>query len=626
LIQSRLNHLGDCLRAVGKHQRHLRHGRKSSLPGIQNQRPDAVARPGPARLPRQDWLVRWEAVLEPGSQPAALGRFARSIQAFQGDKQTAWHGLSLSPGIGSNSATIAASVRRNWHARKKSGPHSPDGQERMLVSSEGVANFSCYETGLGLKSDPRWNSSLEITYSRRHIHMMGSLILEVAIGMMFIYLLLSLVASALQEILSSFLQARAANLQRGLRSLFSNDKFNSETTLLSLIYDHGLVRGLYQDPDKDFLAIGRASKLRHKIWTSYASFRGALRHVFGVAPPGIPFKANDILLPAYIPSRTFALALIDILNNPKPNGWDSLKNIEENLSDVRQQFAANKAVEALLALVKDASQKPEKLQANLENWYNDSMDRVSGWYKRYVQKILIIIGFGLAVGFNVDSIHVAQVLWTNKDAREATLTAAGDYLKEHPAPPVRSQGSDQKGSDQSGTASGSSVGPSIAPPAAAGVATASSSRPAKQGAATVALASGSGSGAQKNTVAIPAVATKDIPSAQDRPQNTDKEKPLDANELQQRLKTTVDAFKKVNQDGMLPIGWGNSPQASFLSFYHSNHKDWWKLLRLLVGWMITAIALSLGAPFWFDTLNKFMVVRGTVKPQEKSQSEKSKDA
>ena len=40
---------------------------------------------------------------------------------------------------------------------------------------------------------------------------------------------------------------------------------------------------------------------------------------------------------------------------------------------------------------------------------------------------------------------------------------------------------------------------------------------------------------------------------------------------------------------------------------------------------MTGFALSLGAPFWFDMLNKFMVVRATVKPHEKSQDEGSKD-
>lgn len=36
-------------------------------------------------------------------------------------------------------------------------------------------------------------------------------------------------------------------------------------------------------------------------------------------------------------------------------------------------------------------------------------------------------------------------------------------------------------------------------------------------------------------------------------------------------------------------------------------------------------AVSLGAPFWFDLLNRFIVVRSTVKPREKCPEEKSKD-
>lgn len=44
-----------------------------------------------------------------------------------------------------------------------------------------------------------------------------------------------------------------------------------------------------------------------------------------------------------------------------------------------------------------------------------------------------------------------------------------------------------------------------------------------------------------------------------------------------------------------------------------------------LGWLITAVAISLGAPFWFDMLNKIMVVRSTVKPREKSKEEASKD-
>ena len=43
-----------------------------------------------------------------------------------------------------------------------------------------------------------------------------------------------------------------------------------------------------------------------------------------------------------------------------------------------------------------------------------------------------------------------------------------------------------------------------------------------------------------------------------------------------------------------------------------------------LGWLTTALAIMLGAPFWFDVLNKFMIVRSTVKPDEKSPAEASK--
>ena len=74
------------------------------------------------------------------------------------------------------------------------------------------------------------------------------------------------------------------------------------------------------------------------------------------------------------------------------------------------------------------------------------------------------------------------------------------------------------------------------------------------------------------------------------------------------LTDIADQVSQVRSLG-LPIGWQNTPFV------------WWAPL----GWLLTAIGVSLGAPFWFDLLNKFMVVRSTVKPQEKSQEEGSKD-
>ena len=44
----------------------------------------------------------------------------------------------------------------------------------------------------------------------------------------------------------------------------------------------------------------------------------------------------------------------------------------------------------------------------------------------------------------------------------------------------------------------------------------------------------------------------------------------------------------------------------------------WLSIILLAGYLATAFAVMLGAPFWFDLLGKLMVVRSTVKPKQKS--------
>jgi hypothetical protein len=91
----------------------------------------------------------------------------------------------------------------------------------------------------------------------------------------------------------------------------------------------------------------------------------------------------------------------------------------------------------------------------------------------------------------------------------------------------------------------------------------------------------------------------------------------------------------------LPIGWDIPGQPTPGESADEALKRKWPTLHFLekqvwvawvvqfrihfLGWLLTALAVSLGAPFWFDMLNKFIVVRSTVKPKEKSPEEKSKD-
>jgi hypothetical protein len=454
--------------------------------------------------------------------------------------------------------------------------------------------------------------------------MMNSVILDVAIGMVFVYLLLSLIASVVQEILSSFMQLRAANLLRGMRSLFSGETLWGRD-IVDSIYNHGLVRGLFSDPKHDSAerigtvagpspqataaAAAKAAEAAARTASDKAAattttgadptaggaattppkfvesgarpldfLRNGMRWAIGIrtARP-VEGVSNQLLLPSYIPSRTFALALIDLLNKDKTKtGDDALKSIITSLADHQADGEkANRAGQAIYALALDAANAKNSMaafQVNLEGWYNDAMDRVSGWYKRYTQSMLLVIGLIIAASLNVSTVRVAQTLWFSKDTRDAMTKAADSYLTAHPNPPTASADAGKVAAPAQGSAT-------------------------TQGGATV----------------------------ENKPADTSKDKASVPGDLKKKLEESTTAFTDVSSKALLPVGWKSSLSTYWCEWKKEGRDGTWKVFEWFAGWLITACAISLGAPFWFDLLNKFMVVRSTVKPQEKSQSETSKD-
>ena len=82
---------------------------------------------------------------------------------------------------------------------------------------------------------------------------------------------------------------------------------------------------------------------------------------------------------------------------------------------------------------------------------------------------------------------------------------------------------------------------------------------------------------------------------------------IDENQLVKEIKAKESTLRS------LPIGW-NCPEKTA-----GGSTDYWACaqqkastltLVQFLGWLLTAAALSLGAPFWFDLLNKFINLRG----------------
>src|SRR4051812_17176205 len=77
--------------------------------------------------------------------------------------------------------------------------------------------------------------------------LLGSAALDVAIGLVFVYLAASLVCSALNETVESMLKNRSKDLENGIRELLANESGSSKgIDMVQAIYDHPLISSLFR--------------------------------------------------------------------------------------------------------------------------------------------------------------------------------------------------------------------------------------------------------------------------------------------------------------------------------------------------------------------------------------------
>ncbi len=305
--------------------------------------------------------------------------------------------------------------------------------------------------------------------------------LEVVIGLAFVYFVLSLICSAVAETISSLQRTRAKMLVGAIENLLSSSDSITEEgkALAAQFWAHPLVQALIKPR--------------------------------GGAAPGAAVSQADGKGPAYVPARTFVSALLDLgaRNTAEaqaaPAEHLNTVVVETKILDAIGGIPSAPLRQALLAIYRDAGDEAGAFRDAAEKWYDDSMDRVSGWYKRHIQAILWAIAILVVVFLNVDTLQLATTLWKDPTTRAALVARADAAVKQ-----------------------------------------------------------GSGSVNPADTV----------------------------------------------RSLELPLGWklhfGKSPQEIPNTALG--------VIAKLIGLILTAAALSLGAPFWFDLLSKFMRVRGTGPP------------
>lgn len=213
----------------------------------------------------------------------------------------------------------------------------------------------------------------------------GSNVLDVAIGLAFVYLLLAIFCTSINEWVAGVMKTRGKMLRKGILGLLDGQagttKTGSSNTTLGFFQDffkHPLISGMVRDPTK-----------------------------------------KNPATPSYLPARTFATVVLDLVT-PQTQGVLSFADVTKGLADLPD----GEVKRTLLALVQNAGTDLSTTQERIEAWYNDAMDRVNGWYKRRTQLWTIAIALLITVAVNADTLHIARRLWTDPALRAKAVADA----------------------------------------------------------------------------------------------------------------------------------------------------------------------------------------------------------
>jgi hypothetical protein len=199
-------------------------------------------------------------------------------------------------------------------------------------------------------------------------------LLNIVIGIVFVMLLFSLLASTIMELVSSFMSLRGKMLAKALRNML-------------------------QDQTVDFF--------KHPYFKQLQNGSNA--------NPSNRFTAG--VEPSYINPETFSAIVLDML---LANG----RSVAEGVDDLPE----GNMKDMLHFVMRKSGDDPSTVSKQLELWFNDVMDRLSGSFKRTIQGINFVIGIGLAIGFNVDPMTIYHSLSVNAAFRESLVGSAGNFV------------------------------------------------------------------------------------------------------------------------------------------------------------------------------------------------------
>lgn len=277
--------------------------------------------------------------------------------------------------------------------------------------------------------------------SIQSIGLTGIILIDIAIGVIFAILTFALISSALYEAISGVFNFRGSHLRKGIVRLLGSEELQNRV-------------------------------LNHQLIESLRGPRTSVERMVSV-------DKSDERMPSSIPKATFAKALIESLLQRREDFLDDVERtdsaIEMAINDVGQEIDQLAIGERLKARLKDIvksvdlakddleaqferiEDKLRKAEGDIAEWFDKSMDRVTGWYVRRTKTMLFFLGFAMAAGVNFDVIGYGQELARNDAFRNSIVAQAQVVAAEGPEKAVELLAA-QKASSQVSAAKGADGG------------------------------------------------------------------------------------------------------------------------------------------------------------------------
>lgn len=315
------------------------------------------------------------------------------------------------------------------------------------------------------------------------------------------------------------------------------------------------------------------------------------------------------------------------------------------------QIADVQLQKTLTVLLDDAAHNVEKFKENIEVWFNNAMDRVGGWYKRRSQLTTFVLALLLTIVLNVDTLLIVRHLNTQPSVRDSLVAQAKAFAEHPPAGLQVTRSTSGSGSDPQSSSSSENNLPQSALEVEGGTAatgTISLGKPVADIGEITLSSSDNIVKVNPTTVAVKKGDTSIPFSITTEHIETPKFVHITASGaaegratvlIHEPRETEFQSIQSQLNQLSLPIGWFSASaenlarDAAQNTFRERNllvlprrsldwtnyWSDWLRNISFHgIGWLLTALAASLGAPFWFDMLNKVMSIRSAGKaPEEK---------